>query len=149
MLTKTDVYTQCLLAIDEKVAMLSNALKLLAEDAATETKSSAGDKHETAKAMVHLEQEKIDRQLNEAQEQKSVLTKIDSQQTHTKVFKGSLVSTNKGVFFISIGLGKINVKDQAIFCISAESPLAKLLLGLTLKQSTTFNGTNYTIEAVC
>ena len=56
--------------------MLQQRLNDLKESGANETKSTAGDKHETALAMVQIEQANIRKQLEEALAQKAILEKI-------------------------------------------------------------------------
>jgi hypothetical protein len=45
----------------------------LTEDSKNDAKGSAGDKHETALSMMHLEQEKLNAKLREVLQQKTVL----------------------------------------------------------------------------
>jgi transcription elongation GreA/GreB family factor len=97
--------------------------------ATEDTKSSAGDKHETGRAMAHLEQEKIAGQLSEMNKMSEILHRIDSTQKHTKIQLGSLIETSIGVFFISVGIGSIQIENTTIFCMTAAAPLGKELLG--------------------
>ena len=60
---KQRVYEQCRQRIDEKISLLSHMLEELKESSSNETKSTAGDKHETALAMLQIEQENTGRQL--------------------------------------------------------------------------------------
>src|SRR6478735_3887240 len=89
-------YTQ---VINDKVAMLQQVLADLKESGANETKSTAGDKHETALAMLQIEQANKREQLKEAVAQKTLLEKIDPAITATMVVNGSLIKTNKGYLF--------------------------------------------------
>lgn len=125
---------------------LNSALNNVTEAANNETKSSAGDKHETARAMMQLEQEKLGNQLKELLEQKTELEKIDISNSHTYVAKGSLIQTDKGYFFLSIGLGKINVEGKIVFSISPRSPFGIKLLGKKGTDVVEMNGVKYKIE---
>ena len=62
MTLKQKIHTHCLHLLDNKIAELQKILRSLGESAANDTKSSAGDKHETARAMIHIEQETITKQ---------------------------------------------------------------------------------------
>ncbi|MBK7855608.1 MAG: hypothetical protein IPJ79_12525 [Bacteroidetes bacterium] len=73
--TKHAAYIKCVSIIDERIAGLKNSIATLLDDAESEMKSSAGDKHETSRAMMQLEQEKLTYQLAEAENQKAVLEK--------------------------------------------------------------------------
>ncbi len=77
MTFKQKIYAHCCNLLDEKIRSLKSSLQELEEGSVNDTKSSAGDKHQTARAMMQIEQEKLGKQLNEVFEQKSVLEKID------------------------------------------------------------------------
>lgn len=72
MTFKQKIHTHCLQLVDDKILELETILRELNESAANNTKSSAGDKHETERAMVQIEQEAIGKQLHEVLEKKSV-----------------------------------------------------------------------------
>lgn len=101
----------------------------LARDAQNDAKGSAGDKHETALAMMHLEQEKLNHKLAENLNQKAIIDKIDANSKHNKVALGSLVQTNEMWFYISGALPKIQLEEKTIIAVSSESPLGSQLMG--------------------
>ena len=80
----------------------------LTEDAKNDAKGSAGDKHETALSMMHLEQEKLNQKLKEVIETKSIFDSIDFEKTNAKVTTGSLVLTNDIYFLIPLVYQKLN-----------------------------------------
>lgn len=145
---KQKVYDACLSSLEAKIAFLKNILTGLEEGAESDSKSSAGDKHETSRAMMQLEQEKISSQLKELLSQKLVLEKIKAASTGGQVKPGSLVKTDKGYLFLSIALGKLAVDDISIAVISPASPLASKLQGLTTGSAVEVNGTRYLVESV-
>lgn len=138
-LNKTEVISFINDLVNEKIRLLQLRFDDLKKDLSSDHKSSAGDKHETSRAMTQLEQEKLSSQLSQFAIQKEVISKL-SQSKSDKVQLGSIVKTTQGVFFISIGLGKITINNQDIFCISASSPIGQLLLNLEAGKSYTFNG---------
>ena len=148
MQLKQKVYTACLQLLNNKIQVLQNTLHELEEGAISDGKNSAGDKHETARAMMQLEQEKISKQLDEVLSQKAVLLKIDCTIKSEQISKGSLIKTNKGYLFLSIALGKINVEGVDVIILSPQSPLGLKLMGLKEKSSVTINSTTYIIEEV-
>lgn len=145
---KQKVYTVCLQLLQQKIDELQSALNSATEAANNETKSSAGDKHETARAMMQLEQEKITKQLNEALDQKTELEKIDLTINSSIIRKGSFIKTDKGFLFLSIGLGKLTIDTEIIFAVSPQSPLGSKLIGLQEKDTVTLNGASYFIESI-
>lgn len=112
-----------------------------------ETKSSAGDKYETGRAMLQIEQDNIRKQLQEALEQKASFEHLPPDRS-SKVTNGSLVKTGNGIFFISIALGKTSVAGIAVMSVSARSPLGSKLTGMKTGETATINGRNYTIEEI-
>ncbi len=148
MTFKEKIFQQYVLHVHDKIILLQKTLHDLTDSAADETKSTAGDKHETALAMLQIEQENSSRQLSEALKQKAVLEKIDSSLHPEQVVSGSLVKTNKGYFFICLGLGKITVDEQLIIALSPESALGMQMMHLKQGYSFSFNNTDYIIESV-
>ena len=114
----------------------------------TESKSTAGDKHETGRAMIHLEQEKLQKQLAESKSVVAEMEQIKAENTFEKAQKGALVETNRTMFFVAVGLGKVNLDGTDIFVISAQSPIAKQMLGKKQGDSFNMNGTEYVITSV-
>ena len=137
MLAKQKVIDACFIVLEEKINSLKNILLELEEASQSDSKSSAGDKHETARAMMQIEQEKISRQLGELLEQKTQLEK-----------GGVLIKTNKGFLFLSIALGKVLVDESTVMAISPQSPLGIKLNGLRTGDKTSINGADYLIESV-
>ena len=77
MAFKQKIYNYYRQVINDKISLLQKVLADLKESGANETKSTAGDKHETALAMLQIEQANVRGQLKEAQEQKTALEKIN------------------------------------------------------------------------
>ncbi|MDX2172498.1 MAG: 3-oxoacyl-ACP synthase [Bacteroidota bacterium] len=147
-LSKEKIIAACNVLLQQKIADLNAALNSVNEAANNETKSTAGDKHETAKAMMQLEQEKLSNQLTLLITQLNDLQKIDVSKSHVTIGNGSVVSTNNGILFIGVGLGKIKIKETDVFAISVLSPLANLLNGKKVNDSVKLNETNYTILGI-
>lgn len=134
--------------LERRVLDLKEQMQTLSESAAMDSKSTAGDKHETSRAMVQLEQERTGKQLKEAGQQLSEFLKIDFQKSNALVSPGSLVQTDKGLFFIALALGKLQVEGQPVFSISIQSPLGKAFAGARQKDTVIFNGVSYQMIAV-
>ena len=148
MTFKEAVYNYCLKVVDDKIAHLQRALIDLRESASNETKSTAGDKHETALAMLQIEQENTNKQLANVLAQKSVIERIVPVIQSTQVVNGSLVKTNKGYLFVSIALGKVIVDNIPVIALSPQSPLGLKLVGLRVNEAAEVNGVKYIIESI-
>ena len=134
--------------LDDKIASLQKILDDLKESGANETKSTAGDKHETALAMLQIEQANKRAQMQELLEQKAVLNKIDPTVIPVQVTNGTLLQTNKCYFFMSVALGKALIDNITVIALSAQSPLGKILMGLKKGAVASFNQTQYIIEEI-
>jgi len=148
MTFKQKIYTQFRQMLETKINGLQQQLNDLKESTANETKSTAGDKYETARAMLQIEQDNTRRQLQEALEQQSIFTAIDISINSNEIIRGSLVKTNKGYLFISVALGKIIVDGITIIALSPQSPLGKQLMSLRVNDITTINNIAYTIDDI-
>lgn len=142
---KQHIISTCQRFLEEKIQSLNTIIKEVSESSNAESKSSAGDKHETSKAMMQLEIEKLGTQLKEAESQLAEFEKINFHKTFQTIELGSLVETNKGVFLIAGSIGKITVDDKIVFVISNKSPLAIAFAGKQQKDVLNFNGVEYIV----
>ena len=132
--------------VQDKEDAFRDMIDALTEGAANDAKGSAGDKHETALSMMHLEQEKLNHKLKEILEQKSVLDKIEANTVSSKIILGSLVKANNMYLFLSTALPKIVVEGTTVFALSPQSPLGSKLLGSERGNEVEVNNTKYIIE---
>ena len=138
-MTKPILLAHCIKLVDAAIADIKNQMHELVLEAQNDSKSTAGDKHETGRAMMQLAQEQLGKQLQEAEFKRNQLTRIDATSIHTKIIEGSLISTNENTLFLAAPLGKIQFKGVEVFVISTLSPLGKLLMGKKAGESISFN----------
>ncbi len=145
---KIQLYTKCVEFADQRINNIQSALATASESGNDETKSSAGDKHETGRAMMQLEQENNSAQLSEALELKKKILKINPNQPSSIIKPGSLVITNRGAFYIAISVGKIQIGGVVYYAVSPVSPIAIKLMGMSAHQETDFNGQLFKIISI-
>lgn len=136
---KTELYNYCLSTIETKLNTINSVFDSAQSAANNETKSTAGDKHDTARAMAHLESEKNAKQLVEINKLKRVLPYLKEFKISDKAGLGSLVITNSGNYYLSISLGKITLNSINYLLISPVTPIGKLLVGLSVGDVVSFN----------
>ncbi|MDG1730413.1 MAG: 3-oxoacyl-ACP synthase [Algibacter sp.] len=142
MTIKQELYKLCLEYVENRFQTIQNTIKEIQESLGSETKSSAGDKHETGRAMLQLEREKAGNQLAEIQKLKVLLNKVNPEITHQKVALGSVVYTTQSNYFIAISAGEIVIASNTFYAVSAATPMAQLLLSKTVGDEVLFrNGT--------
>ena len=142
---KENLMVLCKATLREKISNLDRDLQEISDSMTNETKSSVGDKHETARARMQSEYEKVSVMRSELVEQKMILEKIDMSKSSGKVTAESLVMTDQENFFLSIPMGKLTVGGQIVYGISARSPIGQKLIGLKAGDRFFFNGRTYNI----
>ncbi|WP_321297988.1 hypothetical protein [Marinifilum fragile] len=145
---KVDLYNKVQELIQSKIKTNQESLSALKESVGNETKSTAGDKHETGRAMMHLEQEKVMRQLANNQKLKSIVDRINPKINNETVQLGSLVITNHLSFYVLAGLGQMELNGQNYFIVSFQSELVQAFKGKRKGDNLTFKGQNYTIQEI-
>ena len=130
-MNKKEVYEALVKVIQERGAEMQLAWDELMESNKQEGKSSAGDKHETAAAQVHLELEKMGKQMQEHNRTCEELERFNPSklELNNHVRRGSLVETSAGWFYIITSLGKLTTESGDCFIISAASPIGQALFG--------------------
>lgn len=145
---KAALVDHCLAVLMKRAASADKQLQDLKEDLQGESKSSAGDKHETGRAMVQLEMEKLADQRKDLQLKLDQWSKIDFSKEVNRIETGSLVVTDSGSFLIAIALGSIEFDNNAVVVLSPQSPLGIKLMGKMSGDQAEVNGRVFTISAV-
>lgn len=145
---KESLYKRCEESVENRLQSIQNTIAEIQESLLSETKSSAGDKHETGRAMLQLEREKAGKQLAEAIKLKETLSKIDITNTSKNVCLGSVVYTTQANYFISISAGKLTVENTGFFAISPYTPIGQLLLSKQVDDEVIFRNQPIIIESV-
>lgn len=148
MTFKQKIHQHYLQQVQDKIDVFKDMIAALTEDSKNDAKGSAGDKHETALSMMHIEQEKLNRKLAEILDQKAILDKIDANASLSKIALGSLVQANGMLLFVSTALPKITVEEKTIIAVSPQSPLGNKLMGNQVGFEFDINGTIYRIEQI-
>ena len=145
---KEELYKSCLEFINNRLLTVTTTISDIQNSLQSETKSSAGDKHETGRAMLQLEREKAGNQLAEIEKQKEILQNINTESKHQRVAFGSVVFTSKANYFIAISAGEISLKDCKIYAISVATPMAQLLLSKMVGDTIQFRDDVFTITKI-
>tara|TARA_Y100000992_G_C21135935_1_gene428877 strand:+ start:427 stop:822 length:396 start_codon:yes stop_codon:yes gene_type:complete len=124
---------------------LEQQKKRLQKDLTSETKSSVGDKHETGRAMIQLEREKLGNQIREIELNYQRLNTIENVKTSNSISLGSIIFTDKANYYVAIAADSCEVNSKVFYCISSQSPIGKLLIGKKVNESIIFNNIESTI----
>ncbi|XLS29109.1 3-oxoacyl-ACP synthase [Flavobacteriaceae bacterium M23B6Z8] len=137
---KKFLWDACASALMERKESISQTLEDIVQSLMSETKSSAGDKHETGRAMLQLEREKTGRQLAEIEREQQLLSKISSETLNSLVRPGSLVITSQANYYISISAGKLEKDGIIYYAVSPLAPIAQVLTGNKVGGEIVFQG---------
>lgn len=140
MSIKKQLLEQCGDLVGMRLRLLQNSILDIENSLNSETKSSAGDKHETGRAMIQLEREKLGNQLRIVEEQRNILKRIRIDKTNDTVVLGSLVTTTKANYFIAVSVGEISIQGISYYAISLNTPVGQLLLSKQVGETVMFRG---------
>ena len=148
MNVKELLYNECVAFVNNRLQTIESIISSNKKALHSETKSSAGDKHETGRAMLQLEMEKASQQLAGITQMKEILNRIDISKTSKNAHLGSIVFTNKVNYFLAISAGKLTASGKDFFAVSVSSPIGKLLLGKQENNEVTFSGKSIKIKQI-
>jgi hypothetical protein len=137
---KEVLFKQCEAFLNKRLQTVEAVISSNQKALQSETKSSAGDKHETGRAMLQLEMEKAGQQLAGIMQMRDTLAKLTVLKTSKNACLGSIILTDKVCYFLSISAGQLVVADKIYFAISMSSPMGTLLLGKQENEEVVFNG---------
>jgi len=140
---KQTLLDQCRQYVQQRIDTARQAMEEAQASANSEEKSSAGDKYETGRAMAQLERDRHAQLLAEARKLENELLRLNVDKSYATAQPGSLVSTDRGYFFISISAGKLTVDGTTYFAVSPASPIAALLMGCRAGDTILFNKLTY------
>jgi transcription elongation GreA/GreB family factor len=147
-LDKMLVHAALIDALSEKHKELLSALAETDDSLSADAKSTAGDKHETGRAMAQLEREKIGGFIQQHEQLMANAQRLDSSIETSSIRVGSLVNTSNGWYYISVAAGRVNVDNTPVFCLSPAAPLVTALLGKKAREAVMWQGNTIAIQSV-
>lgn len=146
--TKKKLLQAAMAAVTVNISTAETAVASAKESKLNETKSSAGDKFETGRAMMQVEQEKAEMRLAQANQLMGILKNLNIEKDFSQAALGSLVTTDQHSYFLSIGIGKLMIDGKTFYAISELSPIGQLLIGKIEKDTIKFREQNITIQQI-
>ena len=107
-----------------------------------------GDKYETSRAMLHLEFEKLNGQVEQFNNLRKAVTLIEQQSSSDIIRFGSVVRTTGANYFISIPAGEIFAEGEKFYAVGINSPVAQALLQKKEEDEFILNGKSLRILSV-
>jgi hypothetical protein len=135
--------------LDQNLKNRRGHLHSLRESLGSETKSSAGDKHETGRAMIHSEQARVQDSVNRLE---AMLSKLRQYAAVIgpiqRVSPGALVETTGPWVLVGVPMGKVQLPDALVLCVGAEAPLAQQWHGAQPGDQVVLGSQQLTIQAI-
>ena len=110
---KETLHNLCIAYVQNRMDAARDAFKAAEQASNEDTKSSAGDKYETGRAMMQQEKDRNTTQLNEANKLMVALNRISTLGNAAEAETGSIVITNNGRFYIAISAGNLVVDGES------------------------------------
>jgi len=140
------LYELCREYINSGIDAAKEAIANAREAADDDTKSSAGDKFETAREMMQQEIDLNTVHINELQKLKVALDLVSPEHHSDTVQHGSIVYTNQGNYYMAVSIGKLTANGTPYYALSSSSPLGVVLMGHKAGDSFKFNGKDFVIK---
>ena len=145
---KRALFGACTQFLDGRLETVQKHIGDIQESLTSETKSSAGDKHETGRAILQLEREKAGHQLAEIERVKQLLQRMDIAKLSETVALGSVVVTDQATYFLAISAGAIQIDNRSYYAIAPNTPIGQLLMGKSEGDEVLFRETNMIIRTI-
>ncbi len=139
---------ECFRTVEARHQRVKQSILGIEESLFEESKSSAGDKHETGRAMLQIERENAGKQLHEVEKTLQSLKRIDISSTSKVAHLGSLVLTTQQTYFISVSAGILEIAFKKYLAVSPLSPIGQILIGKKEGARLNFNGIEFEIENI-
>jgi hypothetical protein len=98
--------------------------------------------------MGQLDRDMYAKQLAEARHELDLLNQINFEKQAEQIVAGSVIHTTSGLFFIAVGIGRIEFKGKQVTVLSLKAPLAKMLVGKRVGEEFELNGKSVRIGGV-
>jgi len=145
---KTALFQECKNLVEKRHIKIKQNIADIEESLFEESKSSAGDKHETGRAMLQIDRENAGKQLQEVENVVQLLKKMDLNASSDYARLGSLVYTEKVTYFLCISVGDLIVNKTHYVCVALNSPIGQVLSGKKKGDTFTFNGKDFKVTSV-
>ena len=144
---KNKLLEVCLTEIDER----AEALRKEMEDAQQSANDygQPKDRYDSYRTQLLRKRDMFGQQLQKILEQRHMLGKVDGDKQYKKVEFGAMVTTNKQVILVCIGLGKVEFEGDEYFVVSPVVPFYKAMDTMKKGDSFEFRGQKFEILDIC
>ncbi len=143
---KKKIIDHCVAIQLEKIETLKEEVRILQKNA--NDYGTPKDRYDSYRTQMLRKKDMFSKQLAQAKEIIDIFGKISLLGERDAVDFGALVETDKRNFFVSTGMGEIEVEGKKYFAVSPLVPLVKAMRGLKAGDDFVFNEIEYHITSV-
>jgi hypothetical protein len=144
---KQGIYEVVCHLLTEKIQTAETAMQAAQASANEETKSSAGDKYETGRAMAQNDRDMYARQFLQLKQEMQTVDWAFKTTVSEIVSAGSLVHTSLGWIWIAVSIGHVKWETTSVMVVSAASPIGQSIWHKKVGETFVFrNQTHQIIE---
>ncbi len=136
---KESLYQECVNKIQGRYDKIKQTIADLNESLEEASSSGGDDGFDNSRAMLQIDIENAMKQLGEVNILKEVLKKLDIKSSTPYARLGSLVFTDKAIFFLSLSIGTVNIGDINYLCVALHSPIGDMIAGKQAGEKFVFN----------
>lgn len=145
---KSQLYQEIVLRLEQNIQDAQLAYAQAKESRDSDTKSSAGDKYETGREMMQREMDKCSALIDQNRHSIQIIQHVPIHRAYESIDKGALIVTDRGTYYMLVGLGKISLEQKDYFAISPESPIGSLFLGKKVGEFILLREQKITIQGI-
>ena len=145
---KQQLYNLCHMHLEKGITEAMQSIENAREAAKNETKSSAGDKYETAREMMQQDIDLNKLRISALQQQIATLHLVEPDKVTPVIQNGSIVRTSQGNYYVGVSIGKLLVENMPYYTLTSSAPLGARLAGKKKGDKFTFNGRDFIIMEV-
>jgi len=134
--------------IESKIRKANEYMESIQESIRSESKSTAGDKHDTTRELMQQERNKAAQNISHQLLAQKTILELQKSKASDEIGFGSLVQTDQSWIYIGLSIGKVLYNDLEVLCVSPVSPLARAFESKSENEEVDFNGVVYSIEKV-
>lgn len=135
---KQKLYQKCIEKIEEVLENSKSAMDE-AQTAANEY-GAPKDRYDSFRTQLLRKRDLFAEQYNKALKEFDYLKSLNPEIKHNSISINSLVITNKQKFYVTIGLGKVDISEGEFYVISPLAPIYQALKEKVTGDTVTFNG---------
>lgn len=146
-INKKEIYYKSLEAVNRRIEKYEKEMDMIKES--MEANDVKTDYDEDNKGQLLGDFEKYAEYLNQAQEMKEKLANIDLEHYSETVNFGSVIETDKDLYFVAVPVGELELEDGSkVYSISTEAPIYQVMKDRKAGDSFSFNDKEREIKKV-